>query len=182
MFGTTGLSVAMTTSQGGPPLLLPMLGSVVVVIDVTAPVLVIASVVLLVTPLVVLLVASVGCEVWLSEPVPLPVLVPLSVTVAPEPELVPVADSETVDSVVGIVGTTVVEVVSLPSSVQPTCSRRAVRTKEEQPSELATLRIAKLRNARVCKNLATIQQPRPWRCEIFLRGAVLRCHGAASEV
>jgi hypothetical protein len=107
--------------------LLLRLGSLVVVIVVTPVLLVIGSVVLLVTASVVLLVASVGCEVWLSEP-ELPVAEPDSVTTAPELELLPV--SEIVDSVVGMVGATVV-VVSLPSSVQPNCSMRAVRTREE---------------------------------------------------
>jgi len=106
--------------------LLLRLGSLVVVM-VTPVLLVIGSVVLLVTASVVPLVASVGCEVWVSEP-ELPVAEPDSVTTAPELELLPV--SEIVDSVVGMVGATVV-VVSLPSSVQPNCSMRAVRTREE---------------------------------------------------
>jgi len=116
----------MTTSQGGPPVLLPMLGSVVVVVDVMPVLLVIASVVLLVTGSVVLRVASVGSEVWLSEP-ELPVAEPDSVTTAPELELVL---GSSVDSVVGMVGATVV-VVSSPSLVQPNCSMRAVKTREE---------------------------------------------------
>jgi len=133
MFGVTGLSVALVTSQGGSPVELALGSDDTLVL----PVVVISTDIVVPVGSAVVLVGSLLCDAEPSVG-----FVVLAVSEA-EPELEP--DSETVDRVVGIVIVAVIVLLvplPLPSSEQPTCSMRAVRTREERPSELATLRIA----------------------------------------